>query len=216
MFDSTRVRGDVARFSLGGAVPKGLVEGIQMLTKGETARLWVPAEMAQSSRPGGPKGMLVFDLELVDFTNPPPPIPAPPDVSAPPADATKTESGLSYKVLEPGEGTERPEATSRVKVDYTGWTAADGEMFDSSIQRGEPASFALNGVIKGWTEGLQLMTEGSKYRFWIPADLAYGDRPGRPQGMLVFDVTLLEITKGGAAPPGMRPMRRPEGGDPRQ
>jgi FKBP-type peptidyl-prolyl cis-trans isomerase len=207
MFDSTQVRGEPARFALGGAVPKGLIEGLQMMTKGERARIWVPEALATTGRPGGPQGMLVFELELVDFTNPPPPIPAPADVSAPPADATKTESGLAYKVLQEGEGEAHPEPTSRVKVHYTGWTAADGEMFDSSVQRGEPAAFALNGVIKGWTEGLQLMTAGDKYRFWIPGDLAYGDKPGRPQGMLVFDVELLEIMEGGG--PGMRPMMRP-------
>jgi peptidylprolyl isomerase len=207
MFDSTRVRGETAKFALGGAVPKGLVEGVQMMKKGEQARVWVPAELAQSGRPGGPQGMLVFDLELVDFTNPPPPIPAPADVSAPPADATKTESGLAYKVLQKGKDGAHPEVTSRVKVHYTGWTASDGKMFDSSVQRGEPAAFALNGVIKGWTEGLQLMAVGDKVRFWIPGDLAYGDRPGRPQGMLVFDVELLEIMEGGG--PAMRPMVRP-------
>ncbi|MEZ4241909.1 MAG: FKBP-type peptidyl-prolyl cis-trans isomerase [Myxococcota bacterium] len=213
MFDSTVVRGQPAQFKLGGAVPQGLVEGIEMMKKGEKARLWVPEALAQSKRPGGPQGMLVFDLELVDFTNPPPPIEAPADVSAPPADATKTASGLAYKVLQPGKGTEHPGPTSKVTVHYTGWTASDGKMFDSSVQRGEPASFALNGVIKGWTEGLQLMTEGEKARFWIPGDLAYGDRPGRPAGMLVFDVELISIDAGG--PPGLpiRPPHAPAGGE---
>jgi FKBP-type peptidyl-prolyl cis-trans isomerase len=70
-------------------------------------------------------------------------------------------------------------------------------MFDSSVTRGEPATFGLGQVIKGWTEGLQLMVEGEKTRFWIPAELAYGEKPqgGRPAGMLVFDVELLEIVK---------------------
>ena len=83
-------------------------------------------------------------------------IPAPSDVAAPPADASKTDSGLAYKVLSAGTGDEMPSASSTVEVHYTGWTT-DGEMFDSSIPREKPASFGLNRVIPGWTEGLQLM-----------------------------------------------------------
>ena len=79
-------------------------------------------------------------------------------------------------------------------VHYSGWTA-DGKMFDSSIVRGRPATFGLDGVIKGWTEGLQLMKPGDKFRFWIPAALAYGEkpRPGAPQGQLTFDVELIAV-----------------------
>jgi peptidylprolyl isomerase len=124
--------------------------------------------------------------------NKPEPIPPPEDVAAPPKDAKKTSSGLAYKVLQPGQGKAHPTATSRVKVHYTGWTT-DGKMFDSSVARGQPLSFSLNQVIKGWTEGVQLMVEGDKTRFWIPKELAYNDRPGRPAGMLVFDIELLEI-----------------------
>ena len=117
---------------------------------------------------------------------------APPDVAAPPANAQRTASGLAYRVLEPGTSRVHPQATSTVQVHYTGWTT-NGEMFDSSVQRGQPASFRLDQVIPGWTEGLQLMTVGEKTRFWIPAEQAYNNRPGRPQGMLVFDVRLLSI-----------------------
>jgi peptidylprolyl isomerase len=98
-------------------------------------------------------------------------------------------------VLTAGAGKEHPTATSRVTVHYSGWTR-DGKLFDSSVTRGEPTSFSLNQVIKGWTEGLQLMVAGEKTRFWIPADLAYGDkpaRPGAPSGMLVFDIELLKF-----------------------
>ena len=121
-------------------------------------------------------------------------IPAPADVAAAPADATVTASGLAYKVLQAGTGTEHPSATSTVEVHYTGWTT-DGEMFDSSVTRGETISFPLNRVIKGWTEGVQTMVVGEKKRFWIPAALAYGEnpRPGAPAGMLVFDVELFAI-----------------------
>jgi len=119
-------------------------------------------------------------------------IPAPSDVAAPPADAERTDSGLASKVITPGTGSEHPDAHDRVQVHYTGWTT-DGQMFDSSYRRGRPATFPLGGVIAGWTEGVQLMVEGEKRRFWIPEELAYGGRPGAPQGMLVFDIQLLEI-----------------------
>ena len=120
-------------------------------------------------------------------------IPAPPDVAAPPADAQRTPSGLASKVLEPGTGERHPTATDTVRVHYTGWRAEDGEMFDSSVTRGAPISFPLNRVIAGWTEGVQLMVEGEKRRFWIPGNLAYEGNPRGPQGMLVFDVELIAI-----------------------
>ena len=119
------------------------------------------------------------------------PIPPPADVAAPPSDATRTSSGLFYKVLVEGTGAS-PAAVDQVKVDYTGWTI-DGEMFDSSVARGAPATFGLDQVIAGWTEGLQLMKEGGSHRLWIPESLAYRGMAGRPAGMLVFDVELLEV-----------------------
>ena len=118
-------------------------------------------------------------------------IPAPEDVAAPPTDAERTPSGLASRVLVEGTGTEHPIPTSTVTVHYTGWTT-DGEMFDSSVERGNTATFPLNQVIAGWTEGLQLMVVGEKRRFWIPADLAYGET-GRVAGMLVFDVELFDF-----------------------
>ncbi|MDP6932903.1 MAG: FKBP-type peptidyl-prolyl cis-trans isomerase [Myxococcota bacterium] len=112
--------------------------------------------------------------------------------TAPPAEVATTGSGLRYLVLVPGDGGRRPLPTSMVTVHYTGWTM-DGEQFDSSLARGVPASFPLDKVIPGWSEGVQLMTVGQKNRFWIPEHLAYQGRPGPPQGMLVFDVELIEI-----------------------
>jgi FKBP-type peptidyl-prolyl cis-trans isomerase FkpA len=111
-----------------------------------------------------------------------------------------TASGLQYKIVSEGKGP-KPQATDTVKVHYTG-TLLDGTKFDSSVDRGTPATFALNQVIPGWTEGLQLMPAGSKFTFWIPSDLAYGDRgtpgPIGPNSTLKFDVELLEIVKPGA------------------
>ena len=121
-----------------------------------------------------------------------PRIPPPPDVAAPPPDATTTSTGLASKILSPGRGTRHPRPNSRVTVHYTGWTT-DGRMFDSSVARNEPSTFGLDGVIPGWTQGVQMMVEGEKRRFWIPAALAYADNPDAPQGMLVFDIELLAI-----------------------
>lgn len=106
-----------------------------------------------------------------------------------------TPSGLQYQVLEPGSGAIHPQATDRVKVHYHG-TLIDGTVFDSSVDRGEPITFGLNQVIPGWTEGLQLMVEGEKTRFFIPSNLAYGDRSAgkiKPGSTLVFDVELIGI-----------------------
>ncbi len=108
---------------------------------------------------------------------------------------TVLPSGLQYTVLQEGKG-KRPAATDRVKCHYEG-TLTDGTVFDSSYRRGEPAVFPLNGVIAGWTEGLQLMGEGAKYRFFIPYNLAYGERGAGetipPYSALVFDVELIEV-----------------------
>lgn len=108
---------------------------------------------------------------------------------------TTTESGLQYRVIKAGSG-KKPTATDTVKVHYKG-TLADGTVFDSSYQRGEPVEFPLNGVIKGWTEGVQLMPIGSKYEFLIPAELAYGNNAPAsigPAKALTFEVELLDIT----------------------
>ncbi len=118
-------------------------------------------------------------------------LPAPDDVAAPPEDAQKSDSGLASRVLVKGTGSEHPSTTSTVTVHYTGWTT-DGKMFDSSVVRGQTSTFPLNRVIKGWTEGVQFMVVGEKRRFWIPADLAYGEN-GRVPGMLVFDIELFEF-----------------------
>jgi peptidylprolyl isomerase len=119
-------------------------------------------------------------------------IPPPPDVAAPPADATKTASGLASKVLTPGTGKDHPAPTDMATVHYTGWTT-DGKMFDSSVAKGKPISFRVNGVISGFSEALQLMVPGEKRRVWIPESLAYKGRAGMPAGMLVFDLELIGI-----------------------
>lgn len=108
-----------------------------------------------------------------------------------------TESGLQYEVVTEGKGA-KPTAADKVKVHYTG-TLLDGTKFDSSVDRGEPAEFGVGQVIKGWTEGLQIMPVGSKYIFWIPSELAYGEQGAgadiKPGSTLKFEVELLDIVK---------------------
>jgi peptidylprolyl isomerase len=186
MFDSSVVRNSAVSFIVSQVIP-GWAEAVQLMVAGEQLRAWIPEKLAYRGKE--PKGMLVFDIELISFG--PSPASPPADVKAAPADATRTRSGLSYKSLKEGTGTRHPESSSTVTVHYTGWTT-DGKMFDSSVTRGKPASFPLNQVIAGWTEGLQLMVEGQKMRFWIPERLAYkGER--EPYGMLVFDVELIKL-----------------------
>ncbi|MDR2834700.1 MAG: FKBP-type peptidyl-prolyl cis-trans isomerase [Bacteroidales bacterium] len=112
-------------------------------------------------------------------------------------EVTTTISGLQYEIIKDAQGL-KPTATDKVKVHYHG-TLLDGTVFDSSVDRGEPISFPLNGVIRGWTEGLQLMSVGAKYRFYIPYDLAYGERGAGgqigPYETLIFEVELLGIEK---------------------
>jgi peptidylprolyl isomerase len=202
MFDSSVVKGQPAEFSLGGVIA-GWTDGMQVMSVGDKVRMWIPEELAYKGSPGRPQGMLVFDIELLEIKPADKPAekppgkadasaqPAPPDVAAPPADAKKTEKGVSYKVLKAGPGGPHPKPTDKVTVHYSGWQT-NGTNFDSSMKHGgKPSTFGLNRVIPGWTDGLQVMSVGDKVRFWIPEELAY--RGGEPSGMLVFDVELLEI-----------------------
>jgi peptidylprolyl isomerase len=196
VIDSSIPDGEPRTFLLDDVI-KGLSEGVRLMTKGELRRLWIPAGLATSGRPKrrGAAGPCGFDGELVDFVKMPDPIAVPEDLDAPPADANHTASGLAYRFLKRGKGKDHPKAESTVEVHYSGWTT-DGQLFDSSVRRGQPATFPLNGVIKGWTEGVQLMVVGDKARLWIPSALAYGEtpsRPGTPAGPLVFDIELLAI-----------------------
>jgi peptidylprolyl isomerase len=161
-----------------------------MMTTGERRRCWIPENLAYKGEAGRPAGGVVFDVELIEARQSP--AIAPPDVKEPPADAQKTASGLAYRVLKPGTGIRHPQPFSRVTVNYTGWTT-DGKMFDSSMLRPKPATLELSGVIAGWTEGVPLMVEGERTRFWIPENLAYKGESGQPRGMLVFDIELIKI-----------------------
>ena len=192
MFDSSVPRGTPASFGVDKVIP-GWTEALQLMVEGERRRVWIPAELAYGVTPkaGRPAGRLVFDIELIKVKHAPA---APPDVAAPPAKATRTKSGLAYIVLRKGTSSTHPGPTSKVEVHYTGWTT-DGKMFDSSVMREKSSTFPLGSVIKGWTEALQLMSPGDVFRVWIPGELGYGNtpRPGRPSGLLVFDIELIAI-----------------------
>jgi peptidylprolyl isomerase len=190
MFDSSVARGRPVVLPLSKVIA-GWTEGVQLMVVGEKRRLWIPAKLAYETKPEKPQGTLVFDVELLDILRVPP---TPSDVAAPPADAEKLPSGLAWKVLKPGTGTLHPKASSTVRVHYTGWTT-DGQMFDSSLKRGTPSTFELTKVIAGWTDVIQRMTEGETRRVWIPSRQAYDGAPGKPRGMLVFEITLLEIVR---------------------
>lgn len=185
MFDSSVVRGRPATMPVKGMLP-GLADGIELMQVGESRRLWIPEKLAYKGQSGKPKGTLVFDVTLLEI-----PTHAPADVKTPPADAQQTGSGLVYEVLRPGTGTHHPTKADMVTVNYTGWTP-DGHMFDSSLTRGAPSTFPLDRVIPGWTEGMKLMVEGEKARFWIPERLAY-QGSSAPYGPLVFDIELVKI-----------------------
>ena len=189
MFDSSVARGMPSTFPLD-RVMAGWRECVQLMTVGEKRRCWLPQDIAYRGQAGRPTGLVVFDIELIDTRRSP--RTPPPDVKGPPDDAKRTSTGLAYKVLRPGTGTRNPAAWSRVTVQYTGWTT-DGKMFDSSLARGMPATFSLSDVIPGWTEGVALMMEGERTRFWIPETLAYKGEVGQPRGMLVFDIDLIRI-----------------------
>ena len=173
----------------------GWAEGVQMMVVGEKRTLWVPAALSLQPRPGGPPATdVTMVVELTEILTGPK---TPPDVKAPPKDATVEKDGLATKVLTKGTGTVHPTRSNSVTVNYAGWTT-DGKMFDSSYSRGEPTTFGVGAVIPGWTEAIQLMVEGEKRRIWIPEALAYKGQPQRPQGMLVFEVELVKISD---APP---------------
>jgi len=152
---------------------------LEKMVVGEQRRTWAP------------RLETVTDTELIEIIARPV---TPPDVAAPPADAIRTESGLAYKVLRQGPGKMHPKPGDRVLVSYTGWTS-EGKIYDSSAIRGEPAvDLPVSGGIRGWVEGIQLMTGGTKMRFWMPPALAYLGIPDKWNGPMVFDIELFTVS----------------------
>lgn len=193
LYDSSVLREKPIDFSMDLTVP-AFEEAFQMMVVGERRRLWVPMEMAQLDATSKITTDMVFDVELISFARKPV---TPPNVSNPPRDAVVTESGLATMLLKEGTGTRHPAHGDRVVVHYAGWTR-NGQMFDASFNYGKPGVFTLGPRMPmGWNEALRMMVVGEKRRIWIPEELAYGGREDRPQGMLVFEVELLEIQDGG-------------------
>jgi FKBP-type peptidyl-prolyl cis-trans isomerase len=169
----------------------GLSEALKLCPLGGSVRVELPASASFQRLPPNlkPESTIVWQVRLLEIVE----IPA---FSMPSADKlTKTASGLQYEVVKPGTG-KRPSATDSVTVHYVGWLT-NGSRFDTSYSTGQPASFALNGVIKGWTEGVQLMQEGGIYKFVIPANLAYGEQGAGsdipPNSTLVFQIELISV-----------------------
>lgn len=212
-FDSSYKREEPATFPAGRLIP-GWTEALTMMKAGDKWELTIPSDIGYGEHGAGGvipgDATLVFDVELLA-------IKSEKEVKEEAEAAAKayqteqqafleengkkdgvttTESGLQYRVIESGKGEAHPTASSQVTVHYAG-TLIDGSQFDSSYDRGAPASFPLNGVIGGWTEGVQLMKEGDKFEFFIPYHLGYGARgSGRsipPFATLVFTVELLSI-----------------------
>jgi FKBP-type peptidyl-prolyl cis-trans isomerase len=191
--DASSIRDTPSRWTID-RLMQGLQLGIQLMVAGEKRRLWIPPEMANDWA----KGVLVFDVELLDI-EPMPDAPTTAELMAPPVDAPRTWSGVWYKVLRPGTGTERPKPMSTVTIHYKGW--AGRSVFDDSIVRGEPLTVAVDTLMPGLSEALQRMAVGEKSRYWIPAELAYAP-PGPPRSALVVNVELLAIQRAEEGQPG--------------
>jgi FKBP-type peptidyl-prolyl cis-trans isomerase len=175
--------------------PRVVQQVLSTMTPGERLRFWADAtRLAIDNRPpnGMPKGVVCYEIELrnvVRAKHDPPPIP--PDVAKPPADAQSTTLGVYYKVLASGAGP-HPGPKDRVQVRYTGWRE-DGTIFETTAIANDnrPIEVVVQAGTAGWTDALQHMSPGDHWRIWIPSALGYKNAPGRPQGMLVYDVELV-------------------------
>lgn len=195
-FDSSKDRNQPFTLEIGaGQVIKGWDEGLQGMAIGAKRMLIIPPELAYGRGGRGipPNSTLIFEVEMLGITDPPPP-PVMPEYNE--KDIVKTPSGLGYIVIKEGTGPQ-PKSGQNIKVHYSGWLTS-GKLFDSSIQRGSPIQFPLGmgKVIRGWDEGLAMMKEGGKRLLIIPPDLAYGSADRGvipPNSTLIFEVELVEV-----------------------
>ncbi len=198
------------------AIAVGVADALKLMVPGEKRRLWVPASLTvapQQRRGRGPAGRraageppesaepgerqpgaadLTYDVELIGILKAPP---TPIDLKAPGADALKTPSGLVYRVLRKGPGTDHPLATSQVTLHFSGWTS-DGRLFVSTVMSHRPAMFRVATLPPGWREAVQQMVAGEKARFWVPAALALGGKPpitSGPGDTLLYDIELVAV-----------------------
>ena len=192
LFD-TYEKGAPKEMKVGRMLP-GYAEAIGMMKVGERRRVWIPAKLAHKKRKRvSAAGNRIVDLHLVAWSKA---LPAPADLKRPPKTAKKSPSGLVTQVLARGKGERSPLPADRVEVKYAGWRQKTGENFDFTGPE-ETATFGASTVIKGWVEALGTMVVGDKVRVWIPAELAYKGKAGKPQGTLVFDIELVNIHRAG-------------------
>jgi peptidylprolyl isomerase len=172
----------------------GLAEALETMSVGEERRVWVPADLAFAAKDHDrvtPKQDMTYDIALLELLKAPP---VPKDLKAP-RSAMRTRSGLAMQILQKGTGSEHPSEASRVTLHVAGWKA-DGTPVETTLISNHPASYTLADMIPGWREALLRMVKGEKVRVWIPAALAYGEKPGRrgvPAGDLVYELELLAI-----------------------
>jgi FKBP-type peptidyl-prolyl cis-trans isomerase len=182
----------------------GISEGLKQMVVGEKRRLWIPEDLTfheghhhVQRRPEDeepPHKDLTFDLQLLSILKAPP---TPSDVVQPPSTATRTASGLAYEVISKGNSSAHPSVTSQVTVQFSAWRS-DGRLVESTVMANHPAVVALATAPAGWREALPLMVVGEKTRFWIPAALAFGEKPANrfnPPGDLVYEIELLEVKR---------------------
>jgi len=179
---------------------RNIIQGWQIIIQdmklGEKRRVWIPAQLAygKNPAPGKPRGMLVFDIAIVDVL-PTPDLPSTPQDLTPPSDAQRLPSGLTTKLLIEGNETgSTPTADQYAVVHYDLWDS-NGRLYDSTKGHNRKISIPLKYTIKGLREGIMMMKAGDKRRFWIPKELAYGENPpqSQPKGNIIYDVELLEI-----------------------
>lgn len=203
-FDSSARRGAAARVQVNQLFLPGWIEGVQLMSVGDRFRFTLPSELAfgeQGAGPIEPNAALIFDVELLNVTNPETNLKAAKvflEENGKKKGILTTASGLQYEIVSEGPADGKsPTDVNRVSVDYEG-KLINGTIFDSSYARGQPIDFGVTEVISGWTEGLQLMSEGDKFRFFIPPELAYGAAGGPgggigPNEALIFEVELHEV-----------------------
>jgi FKBP-type peptidyl-prolyl cis-trans isomerase/outer membrane protein assembly factor BamB len=201
LFSTSTTMNDSDVLCLNDAI-EGVYEALQEMTVGEKRRLWVPSNLTfkeehhhAQKRPEDeepPQKDMTFDLELLSILKAPP---TPGDLKQPPATAVRTPSGLAYQVLKSGAGTTHPSASSTVTVHFSAWQS-DGRLFESTVLANHPAQVSLATAPEGWREALCSMVAGEKTRFWIPANLAFGEKPANrfnPPGDLLYEIELLSV-----------------------